>query len=147
MRMIKTLSFSVLTLCLSFSAGCEKKTPLLLEAVEKATESVSAGRVASAEIDVQPFFKSKVSKLCVQQPYQEQKGFERSVGHKLDSYDAVLDDQFVLWVFFADQSIRPQLFSLHISKHYVARSTARCSKQPTVFIALENRISAFLLRE
>jgi predicted small lipoprotein YifL len=147
MRIIKTLSVSVLVLCISLLAGCKQKTPLLLEAVEKASESVTAGRVASAEIHVQPFFKSKVSKLCVQQPYQEQKGFERSVGHKLESYDAILDNQFVLWVFFADQSIRPQLFSLPISKHYVARSTARCSKQLTVFIELENRISAFLIKE
>jgi hypothetical protein len=147
MRAIKKLTFSVLTFCILFLAGCDTKTPPLLEAVEKATESVRAGRVASAEIDVQPFFKSKVSKLCVQYPYQEKKGFERSSGHKLETYDAISDDKFMLWIFFSDKSIKPELIPLPKYKPNVANRSARCSEKLLIFIEWEDQIASLLIKE
>jgi hypothetical protein len=147
MRRIKTLTSGVLSLCIVFFAGCEKQASPLMEAVEKATESLRIGRVVSAEIEVQPFFKSQIAKICVQYPYQEKKDFERRLGHKLESYEAVLDNEFVLWIFFSDRPLAPELISIPKYKPHVATRSARCTNKPLIFIEWEDQIASLLIKE
>ncbi|MEY4767929.1 MAG: hypothetical protein RL637_568 [Pseudomonadota bacterium] len=91
-------------------------------------------------VQLQNFNKKKITKVCIQTPYEPQFSFEERIGNKVSNYSETDDDgMYVLWLFFSDGSIKRSLFREMDGAKY----SAICSKITTLSFKLEDNSIKF----
>jgi hypothetical protein len=132
---------------LVFIVGCEQPNKLV-ESLDSAKFKVQTLDLSSDVVKVQQFFDPVVSKICLQWPYGQQKYFEREVGHKVNSYEMVFEEKYVLWIFFSDKTIKPRQFSLPSHKFNARRNAVFCSSSALIYFEREpDQLVVFFFKE
>lgn len=96
-RAVKTET-CVITLFAAFLLGCSSQKSLTEQQISAAIDAIAINPNAST-LNLQPYLKSKITKLCIQTPYFPQDQFEKRAGEDLDDFEFVDDQYNVLWVF------------------------------------------------